>query len=111
MSHTRAAVDAIPEAKRRIAERAAHDAAAKLGMPTPRVVWWKEGPSDGWVDWRAQESDGVVNILACVRASMVRGIVFHEARHLWQDITGRYFCDMARAEEDAEAWTYRQTGV
>ena len=100
-----------------VARLAAWEAARILGLAMPRVQWVKCDIYErraGWVnedikntiflsaDWAKDNGD-----------EQTRALIFHEARHLWQIKTMRYYGygEGARKEADANAFAYRRTGV
>lgn len=120
MRHRRALQSELPTGYKRKAEKAARDAAQLLEIPTPEIVYWKESPYGdverpvcrGWATWHTTHYEGVVNVVITITpAEKLRAVVFHESRHLWQRATGRKSMNDKQSEQDANEWTFRQTGV
>lgn len=112
-------MSAIPARYKRLAEAAVRDAARELGITPPAIVWWRETKDAswpmrpvayGWVTHYAEQYAATINLVDSMPPEEVRGVTFHEVRHVWQNVTGCYLGDTVRAEDDAEAWAYQKTG-
>lgn len=93
------------------AERAAIEAAYKLGLPPVKIRWRRSdgGRKFGWTD--SNNSDEInLNISKLKSAYDVKAMTYHEIRHLWQLRTTNYLGDRRAAERDAQEWAYRETG-
>jgi hypothetical protein len=100
----------------RCALEAARDAASILGIDTPRIQWMKCNEYEHKIGW-VYPSLNVIHLDAdwCKRMGpeQARALVFHEMRHFWQQKNFRYNGpgDKARAEDDAESFSFRHTRV
>lgn len=119
-SYHRAALgSAAPPHLRRAAEDAAREAGVELGLGELHLRWWRldrARPAVRHLGWVDREEPGVINLSVdairdtCTPAE-VRAVVFHEARHLWQEKNTRYLGDRMRAERDANEFALRTSGV
>jgi hypothetical protein len=102
----------VPAWLREIADLAASEAAVLLGLSSIKIRW-RSGPGSrlGWVDMDQPEE---INLnayrLRLHTAYEVKAILFHEGRHCWQILTGRWL-NHQQAEEDAASWAYQRTGI
>jgi hypothetical protein len=111
--YSRALAQDTPAWLRETCEAAAGEAAALLGLGAVKIRWHRTdyGRKLGWVD---RETPGEINLvidtLATKTAYQARAMVLHEARHLWQQVTGHYL-GRREGEHDAQQWAFQQTGV
>lgn len=102
----------VPRWLRETAQKAVADAALDLGIREPTIRWWNADPGHsraGWTeDGIRDEVNLVANRMRDVYSSRAR--VFHECRHIDQDIRARYLGDRKAREDDANRWARAACG-
>jgi hypothetical protein len=102
----------------RWAHMAAKDAAAEvakiLGLVDIHVQWIKRRPGERRAGWVDQDIPGVIHIAVdwakAHDAKNVRGLIYHEGRHLWQAKNIRHYGDRKEEEEDAQRFCMQYLG-
>jgi hypothetical protein len=102
---------------RSAARIATRDVASILDLPVPRVRWVECDENEiraGWVD--SDKPNTIFLSLGWARRNgprQVRGLIYHEARHLWQRKHSRYTTryDRLAAENDANSFVRQQLSM
>jgi hypothetical protein len=107
----------LPVWMRKVASKAVKEAEIDLGLPRVFIQYWRATPEcqDDAVAWVYQDATAQAwTISLCVDRLQneldVRFVCFHEMRHLFQTRFTR-FSDKQKAENDANLYAWRKTGV
>jgi hypothetical protein len=107
------ATDKAPVHLRIAAERAAREVADILDLPPLTLRWYRSsnGHKGGFYD---PDRPGVIHLIAngLKDKTMTRVVVYHEARHAWQERRS-YKCVIgsSESEDDADSFVWRELKV
>jgi len=97
-----------------VARTAARDAAEILRIATPIIQWVRCNAHEKAIGWVYPWLNAVhldADWCKLMGAEQTTALVYHEARHIWQEVNHRYNAPgyKRQSEDDAESFSFRHT--